>query len=67
MKSVDGAEEETFTCLRGSDIYTFDENYTIFSDGELWFKDRNIVFVGERGCFEPGKAKVNYHDNPGAW
>ena len=65
MKSVDGAEEETFTCLRGSDIYTFDENYTIFSDGELWFKDRNIIFVGERGCFEPGKAKVNYHDNPG--
>ena len=44
---------------------TFDENYTIFSDGELWFKDRNIIFVGERGCFEPGKAKVNYHDNPG--
>ena len=38
MKSVDGAEKETLTCLRGSDIYTFDENYTIFSDGELWFK-----------------------------
>ena len=65
MSNVDGVDEFAFNCVRGGDIYTFDKNFTTFLDGELWFKGRDIVFVGARGGFKPDEGRVNYFDSSG--
>lgn len=59
----DGANP--LTCLRGGTIFTFDDDFSVFEDGELWLSGNEILSVGPHGSYEPTHDGVAYVDTPG--
>ena len=40
-------------CLRGGHVLTFDDDDTVFEDGEVWIEDGAITAVGPAGATAP--------------
>ena len=59
----DGAD--ALTCLRGGTIFAFDAEKSVFEDGELWLKGRDILSAGPRGAYIAPHDSVTYVDIPG--
>jgi len=46
-------------CLTGGTVLTFDDQNSIFEDGEIWFEGNQILFVGSKGEFKnKGQAEI---------
>ena len=57
---------EDLVCLSGGTVLTFDEDYSIFEDGEVWFQGNEIVAVGNRECYPTrGENRVQKIDVTG--
>ena len=57
---------EDLVCLSGGTVLTFDEDSSIFEEGEVWFQGNEIVAVGNRGCYPTrGENKVREIDVSG--
>ncbi len=64
MTAVDDGADP-LTCLRGGTIFTFDRDYSVFENGEVWLSGNDISSVGPRGSYKPTHDRVTYVDTPG--
>ena len=53
------------TCLQGGTIYTFDADFSVIENGELWMSGGRILSAGPRGTYRPEGAPVEYVDVSG--
>lgn len=56
---------EGLTCLQGGTIYTFDAEFSVIEDGELWMAGDRILSVGPRGSYRPEPGTARYVDTAG--
>jgi len=56
---MDQRRKKNRFCLTGGTVLTFDDQNSIFEDGEIWFEDNQIIFVGSKGEFKnEGQAEI---------
>lgn len=59
------AGADNLTCLRGGTIFTFDDEFAVFEDGELWLSGSQVLSVGPRGTYQPPHDRITYIDTSG--